>query len=452
MVHNTFVKCDVCNKITRIRLQVGWLEEHPIAVMCGNCGISLKGKVYIDQENIDLRYTFENAKEEYDVKEPDYAVECSGEFPTRKICVGKELEEEFITPFLRFQQKMISHEKFEQFGRSVSRLLETIKMWPKYKRILELDKAEDKTYLIQEIWKVFPKELLPCRNELEILRAVRMVEVRCFLETLRPDILEMKEFGPSILKLDFGQIRGLTEFLNVCDGYSLNELQEQVYKIIDEFTHVFPYLVPAISVLYCGQDSIDYEKEGTTASTYADVKQFYLDVYETLGNLLVIPVALDNIKFRNEKNAFFDNEEKVASLEEFIKLSKANKFHFCASKDIYVKTLDAKYNQKLRNAIGHNDVEYDIKTQKIVYIPDTKNRKKKLTEYLLRFELEAVKMFQAILVISEYLYRLREIELLNKGVIPLKVNLPGVNRRKIGRNEKCPCGSGLKYKYCHGKS
>lgn len=452
MVHNTFVKCDVCNKITRIRLQVGWLEEHPIAVMCGNCGISLKGKVYIDQENIDLRYTFENAKEVYDVKEPDYAVECSGEFPTRKICVGKELEEEFITPFLRFQQKMISRERFEQFGRSVSRLLENIKTWPKYKRILELDKAEDKTYLIQEIWKVFPKELVPCRNELEILRAVRMVEVHCFLGTLRPDILEMKEFGPSILKLDFGQIRGLTEFLNGCDGYSLNELQEQVYKIIDEFTHVFPYLVPAISVLYCEQDSIDYEKEGTTASTYADVKQFYLDVYETLGNLLVLPVALDNIKFRNDKNAFADYEEKVTSLGEFIKLSKANKFHFCDSKDIYVKTLDVKYNQKLRNAIGHNDVEYDIKTQRIVYIPDTKNRRKKLTEYLLRFELEAVKMFQAILVISEYLYRLREIELLAKGVIPLKVNLPGVNRKKIGRNEKCPCGSGLKYKYCHGKS
>lgn len=22
--------------------------------------------------------------------------------------------------------------------------------------------------------------------------------------------------------------------------------------------------------------------------------------------------------------------------------------------------------------------------------------------------------------------------------------------KKIGRNEKCPCGSGLKYKFCHG--
>jgi uncharacterized protein YecA (UPF0149 family) len=21
---------------------------------------------------------------------------------------------------------------------------------------------------------------------------------------------------------------------------------------------------------------------------------------------------------------------------------------------------------------------------------------------------------------------------------------------KVGRNDRCPCGSGLKYKYCHG--
>lgn len=26
----------------------------------------------------------------------------------------------------------------------------------------------------------------------------------------------------------------------------------------------------------------------------------------------------------------------------------------------------------------------------------------------------------------------------------------GDSTRKVGRNERCPCGSGLKYKYCHG--
>lgn len=37
MVFNTFIKCQVCGSITRIRLQVGWQEEHPIEVACGKC-------------------------------------------------------------------------------------------------------------------------------------------------------------------------------------------------------------------------------------------------------------------------------------------------------------------------------------------------------------------------------------------------------------------------------
>ncbi|WP_245813361.1 SEC-C metal-binding domain-containing protein [Roseovarius marisflavi] len=30
--------------------------------------------------------------------------------------------------------------------------------------------------------------------------------------------------------------------------------------------------------------------------------------------------------------------------------------------------------------------------------------------------------------------------------------LRGAARRKAGRNEKCPCGSGKKFKHCCGKS
>ena len=72
---------------------------------------------------------------------------------------------------------------------------------------------------------------------------------------------------------------------------------------------------------------------------------------------------------------------------------------------------------------------------------------------MLEFEIEALSMFQAVLVISEYLYRLREFELLSKGVIPLPVDFPTKVRKKdkIYPNERCPCGSGLKYKKCHGK-
>jgi hypothetical protein len=34
---------------------------------------------------------------------------------------------------------------------------------------------------------------------------------------------------------------------------------------------------------------------------------------------------------------------------------------------------------------------------------------------------------------------------------PRLVGEPGVAGWKVGRNERCPCGSGLRYKRCHGR-
>ena len=451
MVHNSFVKCEVCNSITRIRLQVGFQEQHPIVVTCGKCGVSLFGKVFIGQEGPELKFEFNNAEILDWSDNPDYVVECSGEFPTRKMCSGGSLKEADITPFIRYQQRSGDANNYEKFEKSIFTMNQTRKRWPQYKRILELSRVGNEKYLIQELNKLFPEEIIQCRNELEVLRGVRMVEVHAFLAPLKSDISDISKIGCGILKLDKEQMETLINFLNSHSGYSLKELQEIINKMLEEFVDVFPYLIPAFSLQYCDKNAVDFNVEGTSTSTYTDIKQFYLDVYEALGNLLVLPVAIDNIRTRKDMNLFEKNDINAISLEKFIGLTKAKRFHLCSSEDIYLKTLDVQFNQKLRNAIGHNDVEYDTISQKITYIPNPKDRTKKLDEYLLKFEIEAIKMFQSVLVISEYLYRLRELELIYKGVIPLKVDMPHLNRKKIGRNEKCPCGSGLKYKFCHGK-
>lgn len=49
------------------------------------------------------------------------------------------------------------------------------------------------------------------------------------------------------------------------------------------------------------------------------------------------------------------------------------------------------------------------------------------------------------------LYRLRELELMHDGKIPIMVQERANWPKKIGRNELCPCGSGKKYKRCHGR-
>lgn len=154
-------------------------------------------------------------------------------------------------------------------------------------------------------------------------------------------------------------------------------MQELIYKLYDEFVAVYQRLIPALAIQYCKDGSFDFESEGSTTSSFDSVKQFYLDVYEALGNLLIIPVALNNIKYRSDINAMNPIEKNVGTLDDFIKLTKASRYHFCLDSEVYIGFLDVVVNAKLRDAIGHNDDEYDAVKQLITYIPNPKDRTKK---------------------------------------------------------------------------
>ena len=154
MVYNCFIKCQVCGSITRIRLQVGWQNEHPVVVTCGKCGTSLSGYVKIGQATPSLEFDFDNADMVKEADKADYMVECSGEFPTIKQCEAKGVDDIIITPFIRAMHCMKDKDSYEAFGKTVSQLNETAAKWKDYKRILNLyiNKSE---YLVQEIKKEF---------------------------------------------------------------------------------------------------------------------------------------------------------------------------------------------------------------------------------------------------------------------------------------------------------
>lgn len=449
MVFNYLIKCQVCGSITRVRLQVGWQKEHPIIVTCGKCGTSLLGSIQIDQDRPELKFDFDNA-DNVDDESADYMVECSGEFPTLKQCKATEAEGIIITPFIRAMNSMKDDDSYEKFGKTVSQLKSTADKWKDYKRIIDLFQNKSE-YLVQEIKKEFSGEYFQCRDESEILRAVHMIEVQGFYSPLKREILDNLSFSGNILRLDTTQMKKLVDFLNSHDGFHLDQLQSVIYKLYGEFIEIYRELIPALVIQYCKEGAIDYELEGSTTSTFDSVKQFYLDVYEALGTLLIIPVALNNIKYRSDIHQMNLVEKKVSSLDDFIRLTKASRYHFCLEEESYTEFLNIVGNAKLRNAIGHNDVEYDTVEQLITYIPDPKDRTKKKTEYLLEFENEAVHMFQGILVISEYLYRLRELSLMYEGKVPIMFQESIKKSKKIGRNAPCPCGSGKKYKFCHGR-
>lgn len=84
MVHNIYIKCQVCGSITRVCLQVGHLCKHPIVITCGKCQTSLLETVYIGQDSLSLEYEFDNADILNGMVNADFIVECSGEFPVKK--------------------------------------------------------------------------------------------------------------------------------------------------------------------------------------------------------------------------------------------------------------------------------------------------------------------------------------------------------------------------------
>lgn len=449
MVYNHYIKCQVCGSVTRIRLQIGHLKQHPIVVTCGKCKTSLLGTALIDQENPGVKFDFENADSinNQTLNARDYFAECSGEFPVRKQGEDDDSNLIAISPFISQIMRMGDNtENIEAYQRAISKLNRTSEKWTYYKRVLSLFE-NNSPYLEQELKKEFDGPMFPNKTEPEKLHTVHMIEIIGFCSSLKPEILNDLSFSDDILRLNPVQMKALNDFLNSHDGYHLQQIQSQIYKMLDEFVDIYPALIPAISLQHGDEDAFDFESKGTTTSTFETVKQFYLDVYETLGNLMVIPVAFNNIHYRNDINISDTIDSKSWTLEDFIKRTKADRYHFCTDTEKYTAFLKIKYNAKLRNAIGHNDVEYDAATQLITYYPNPKDRTKKGTEYLLQFELEALHMFQAILAVSEYLYRLRELKFMQDGDVGLIQGMAS----KIGMYDLCPCGSGQKFKFCHKK-
>ena len=74
---------------------------------------------------------------------------------------------------------------------------------------------------------------------------------------------------------------------------------------------------------------------------------------------------------------------------------------------------------------------------------------------LSEFKKEAFVLFESLLTkiktdVTKLLLNLNIVVSNNENGEKIKDNEPKDEFKKVGRNEKCPCGSGKKFKHCHG--
>ena len=406
--------------------------------------------------------SFENATE-VPMQNPDYYIEISGELLTEKIRPFDKDEDEFqLPPFFKSMNSMGGFKEssdenaFSRFSNNYMRFLCFIKSdWPFVRRIHELWTSGNHNYLAQQMRDYLPSDKFPLNNDLEYLRGIHHLFLLGFCSVLPNDffhktthfiwtgINETAKVNPPGYKL-------LTEFFN--DNGYLDNYENRALKILNGFVEKYPFFITAMGLEYYDVKP-DLVRNGTTTVSFEDVKYYYLECFEAIGEIMALVVAYNNLKYRNDCLKMAESSfEKVKTLKDFISMrNKGHKLSFCTNAESFYNLMGLEVDNGLRNAIGHDSYTYDGVNQVISYFPSGQLGKGDAqTIYLIEFIQKTINLFYVLVALIELLYQTRKFYYVLHGITPISPEVFNKPERKIGRNEPCPCGSGKKYKKCCG--
>ena len=295
--------------------------------------------------------------------------------------------------------------------------------WPKLRRINELYINNEKKYLVKELKKIFPHCMFPIDNDLTILMGLHQLNIYCFSSVIS------KNFFQKITDFIFNNILILT---NTCkseleklladfDGQKLFKIYDStIFKIIDNFVKVFQFLIPVFGLQFYKEKQPENFKDeyGISTTTFEDLKQFYLDCYESLGNLLRIIVAFNNLQQRGNFETCISIRRDVLILSDFDeKITKGQKIDHITKAEPFDILVSFILNNKIRNAIAHNRYDYNGVSQLITAFKTDGNISD--TVYLIDFVEECLNFFWTFINIFELVYQFEKINLMKKGNVPL---------------------------------
>ena len=226
-------------------------------------------------------------------------------------------------------------------------------------------------------------------------------------------------------------------------------LYRKAISVFSSFMDIYENVLPAETYLYIKNT----ENTPTAISTcsFSDIKTFYQDAYEALGNLLFLPVCLDNIVLRKNHNSFEKAYKSVKcyscarDLSWFRTLNNGTRINRYNNKEVFQQLINLPANRLLRNGIGHNNVKYDGVTQ-IITAYDQKEPEKVTVEMsLMDMAIDCIGMAKAAVILSEMILFLLREEFRRENITTIIHPRFYKNREP---NAKCPCGSFINFKKC----
>lgn len=407
MTNRLYLRCEVCEAVTIVRVQVGWLDWHPMIIPCGRCGILISGTAKFDQRHGKTDYEFNNAVEIVEVR-PDYYLEVSGEIPTDLLKTWEGGT--FVwspPPFFQVLQSM-GQERYEEFKAKTLGFLYSLKnQWPTVRRINELWNSRRTEFLPAEVHRHLDRKQFPMSNNAEMLRGVHQINLIFFMPLLETNYFEhaTETLMPALRS---AADKSSVGFLELHDDFGQKGLllhyEESLFDRLENFVEIFRLIIPAFAVQFYRHPPAD--NKGVTTARFDDLKHYYADTYETLGEVLTIVVALDNLLIRGNYKAMRSVRGDTVTLDDFLARTKGERLQFLDGEEPFGEILFSHLDNRLRNAIAHNSYTYDQIRQDITYFPSGKlGRGEELHVSLLGFAQKCWNLHQRVMAVSELVYQ-----------------------------------------------
>jgi len=415
------------------------------------------------QEGIGIK--FENAAVSGQDGLPDFVVYSSGEFLTfPPYAVKSVMDTVRPTTFIRATQMM----EYERFGKEFMHIISyRDNQYPIVRAVNELYNANNIEMLKKTIREHYDKEdlLFPLNNEADILRAVSMINQIQFLDYDGKGTTEkVTSLYMEACKGHLSEVNDFVLFLSQLSRIPM--WKRRIYNLYDQVYSKIDLLTPAIGIDYYkkGKEELLSGAFSITTTSFEDIKQVYVDLYELICELLIVIIGFDNIILKNDFNAITPVKDlNVSSLSDVPKMrKKANILKLVELNAPLEKLLYPCLNPDIRNSIGHfsydSEETADGKGQ-IIRFYEVNDRSRYTDVSLVQICYDIWQMYKCLGIFNELIYHLEIQELMLKGIVPSFCTdkavrdkmMPFNSGKKIYPNEPCPCGSGKKYKKCCGR-
>ncbi len=383
MIVRYYLKCDHCSKVTAFRIGVGHRNDEPFRFECKSCSQEIRGVFHVDQKTVEIKGLDVEGASNIDTEEHDHVVTYHPAYPNAPSPFGEDNASPHLAAFARYGKGLIDRasraKNLEQWLPEAKRDLQ---------RIIRNYKEEDWGSFAKGVREYIPKDW-PLEKRIDKNRALYQVieYVMMPIASSQSHVDLISSFTEYLGKLRASNRTALLAFIDALEakGY-LKQGQHEILDLFPKLLGSYNEFRPIVIDWNPEEPDSEFPKDLTIdgRSGFNEIKSLYVDGYEVICRALTLVVGLINLTHRSHHDSFAlqpNGKPFSNKFTEFHKGNHAPKFPLIAEEPMFHGWLSKTLDSKIRNAIGHNRINLDARTNQVVYALDKEGQQETSIPY-----------------------------------------------------------------------